>query len=515
MFTVVALIVAAISAALLWKYLSWRYSPLFKSIPGPIHEFTIREWLFGVFSEVEREPFMQPQQRWWKEAGPDTQMLHYTGLFGKSFICVLDADIVKQILTSKAGSPNPRFVKGLYYLKRVIGDGLVTIDGTKWHRHRKIIQPSFNNHVLKEALNSCIPDLTGRLITAWKERPGDDIDIAAHFSSLTLDIIGKVAFSHEFQSMASVEKWAKGEQKVELEDPLINGLYSGLMPSFGRMILINLRLSSLERFLMPDHNKTHMLLNQAVESVVKRAHSRYKNREEASAKPKCLLELLFDEGDNPSSHNKPLSMLEIQEETKTFLVAGHETTSTMCVWALYCFIQNPDKQKLVFDDIMKHAPKDSQITLESLEKMSYFDAFLSEVLRLYPPVGMIVRSTNETTKLMGASIPAQTRVMIPIYLLHRNPKYWTDPESFIPERWLNGARESKFHHFAYLPFSAGFRSCIGQRFAMWEAKLILAPIIREFEMMLSPSLGGVDLKLVSFITIKSIPAVKICAKQRK
>jgi len=460
---------------------------------------------------------MQPQERWWKEAGPETKMLHYTGIFGKHFICVLDVDGVKQILTSNAGVPRPRFVKGLYYLKKVIGDGLVTIDGHKWHRHRRIIQPSFTNQALKEALNTCIPDLMDRMIDAWKEREGSDIDIASHFSALALDIIGKVAFSHDFRSMETVEQWAKDENcEVELKDPLINGLYSCLMPSLVRMLLINLRLSVLEKYLIPESHKTQVILNKAVESVVERAHSRYKHRKEASTKPKCLLELLFEAKDtDPASQNRSLSHKEMQEETKTFLVAGHETTSTLCVFSIYCLIQHPEKQRLVLEDIVMHAPKDGQITLESLENMNYFKAFLKEVLRLYPPVGMVVRSTGEWVNLLGENLPPHTRITIPIYLLHRNPKYWTEPESFKPERWLNSnENDRKHHHFAYLPFSAGSRNCIGQRFAMWEAQLILAPIIREFELMLSPALNGVDLKLVSFITIKSVPPIKICAKQR-
>jgi len=354
-----------------------------------------------------------------------------------------------------------------------------------------------------------------RLIGAWKERAGSDIDIATHFSVLTLDIIGKIAFSHEFQSMDSVEQWAKHENcQVELKDPL--GLYSSLMPNVGRMLLANLRLAMLEKYLLPESYKSHMLLNQAVESVVAEAHIRYKNREDASTKPKCLLELLFDAKDTePGSRNVPLSHKELQEETKTILIAGHETTATLCVWAIYCLIQHPRVQKLVLDDIMNHAPKEGQITLESLEKMAYFEAFLNEVLRLYPPVGMIVRSTGDWVNILGENIPPHTRVMIPIYLLHRHPKYWTDPECFKPERWLNkNEKDPKFHHFAYLPFSAGPRNCIGQRFAMWEAKLILAPIIREFEMMISPSMDGEELKLVSFITIKSVPPIVIQAKPR-
>ena len=268
---------------------------------------------------------MNPQKRWLKEAGPDTRMLHYTGIFGKHFICVLDADGVKQVLTSKASVERPRFVKGLYYLKKVIGDGLVSIDGPTWHRHRRIIQPSFHNQALKEALNSCIPPLMDRMIGAWNERLGTDIDIASHFSAVTLDIIGKVAFSHDFKSMDTVEQWGKDENcEVELKDPLIHGLYASLMPSAVRMLLVNLRLTFLEKYLIPESHETQIILNKAVESVVKNAHDRYKDRgEDESTKPKCLLELLFEAIDTePGSRDRSLSLKELEEETKTFLVAG-------------------------------------------------------------------------------------------------------------------------------------------------------------------------------------------------
>ncbi|KAL7538392.1 hypothetical protein ACHAWF_006074 [Thalassiosira exigua] len=500
---------AACFAVFLWRYLRWRFHPL-NALPGPIQGKTFREWVIGVFPIIEKEPFMQPQQRWWEEAGHDTQLLHYTGILGRHFVCVLDADGVKKILTSKAEVERPFFVKGMYYVKRVIGDGLVTLDGPKWHLHRRIIQPSFHNQILRESLDSCVPELAARMIRAWKEREGSDIDIASHFSALTLDIIGKVAFSHEFKSMEVVEQWARDEScEVELKDPLINALYSSMTPSLVKMLLINLRLSPLERYLIPEAHATQTILNQAVADVVQRTHARYINREEADTKPKCLLELLFDAEDcELGPKNRSLTHKELQEETKTFLVAGHETVSTLCVWAIYCLTEYPHIQKLVFDDIMKHAPRNSSATLESLDNMTYVDAFLNEVLRLYPPVGMIVRNTSKCVPLLGVDIPANTRIIIPITLLQRHPKYWTDPECFKPERWLKTEEpDRKHHHFAYLPFSAGGRNCIGQRFALWEAKLILAPIIRQFQFTISPSLAGVNRKLVSFVTIKSVPPV--------
>jgi len=458
---------------------------------------------------------MQPMQRWWDAAGVDTPLLYYTGIMGRSFIAVLDADAVKLILTSSASAEHPRFIKGFFYLKNVIGNGLVTLEGSDWHRHRRIIQPSFNTYHLKESLNSCVPGMVQRMIKCWKERPNADIDVSGHFSALTLDIIGKVAFSHDFHSLSAIEAWSKeGTNEIELGDDLIKSLYESLSPSTTRMLLINFGLSWLIRFVLPALHETQVLLDKAVDSVVQKAHEKYRtggiqrDGQNPPSDVKCLLELLFDAKDLESSSNRTLTHKELQAEMKTFIVAGHETTATLCNWAIYCLIRYPHIQDRVVDDIKKNAPHAGTITLDLLDKMDYFDAFLNEVLRLYPPVGLITRTNTIGINLLGEFIPKNTRIFIPIFLLHRHPKYWTDPLEFKPERWLKSKREDeKFHHFAYLPFSAGGRNCIGQKFAIYEAKLILAPVIREFEIKASPLMDDADIKLKSFITTKSDPPI--------
>ncbi|KAL7457871.1 hypothetical protein ACHAWC_011441 [Mediolabrus comicus] len=418
------------------------------------------------------EPFMEPQKRWWKEAGVDTPLIHWTGLFGKHFVMPLNADGVKQVLTSKQNAKQPLYMKNYAVVKRCIGDGLVTSNGSTWHRHRRIIQPAFDNKFIEKSLNAHVPMLVDTLIKSWKMKDGTDIDIPSHFSAITLDIIGKVAFSHDFQAMKSVERWASDiNASVELQDPLIDALYKELMPNMFRMLLVSFNLHHFDDLIIPSTRKNRQLLNEAVAAVVKNAHSDHSQSKAGGEKKKCLLELLFDAEDTEHSGRS--------------------------------------------SDILAHGPSDGPITVEDIGKMSYFDAFLHEVLRLYPPVGMVVRDVARKTNLLGESIPAGTRVLVPIYLLHRHPRYWTDPEEFKPQRWLKGnENRSKHHHFAFLPFSLGQRNCIGQLFAMYEAKLILAPIIREFEMKLSPSLENVDLRLVNFITLKSIPSLKVRAKSR-
>lgn len=270
---------------------------------------------------------MAPQQRWLQEAGPQTRLLHYTVFFGRHFICVMDVDGVKQVLSHKDGVARPRFIKGLGYLGKLMGRGLVTIDGADWQRHRKIIEPSFHSQLLKEALSSCIPDYVDRMINAWKVQVGSEIDLPSHFAALSLDILGTVAFSHDFRSMDSVEQWAKdANYQVELNDPLVRSLYANMMPSKLKMLLIRSRLLSLEKIISPESHQSMVILNQAVDDVVKRARSRHDSQDETSSKAKCFLQLLFD-AELGSPHGL-LSHEELREETKTFLIAGKRPTKS-------------------------------------------------------------------------------------------------------------------------------------------------------------------------------------------
>lgn len=277
---------------------------------------------------------MAPQQRWWQEAGPTTQLIHFSNFFGRHFVLVMDVDGVKQILSSKYDAARPRFVKGIDHLANVIGKGLVTMDGAEWHRHRKIIQPSFHNHLLKDALNSCIPSLVDRMIDAWREREGTEIDLVSHFSAIALDIIGTVAFSHDFRSMELVEQWAKDDNyQVELEDPLVQSVYANMMPTKLKLLLIRSRLVFLERFINPESHRSMVIVNRAVDDVVKRAKLRHKNQDAGSTEVKCLLQLLFDA--EPGSRHGSLSQTELREETKTVLVAGEILHSIIMISLLF------------------------------------------------------------------------------------------------------------------------------------------------------------------------------------
>ena len=271
---------------------------------------------------------MQPQQRWWKEAGTNTPMIHVTGIFGRHAIYLFDAEGVKQVLLAKANGASPRFLKGLGldFGRKIIGDGLVTINGDEWHRHRKIMQPLFDNQVLKEALYFCIPDLMDRFVGAWKVNDGREIDIASHFAALTLDIIGKVAFSQEFQAVKSVEQWSRGAiRQVGLNNPIIQSLYSSVKrPSISRLLLSSLNLGFLERFLAPDAYNTQVTLDQAFADVVDRSYYRSMHRDTGTTEPMSLLDHLVDAqtASRAGAMRPSLTHKELQGEMKTLIFAG-------------------------------------------------------------------------------------------------------------------------------------------------------------------------------------------------
>jgi len=161
---------------------------------------------------------------------------------------------------------------------------------------------------------------------------------------------------------------------------------------------------------------------------------------------------------------------------------GHDTTACGLSWLLYLLGKHPEimakvvqEQKDVFKD-----DYDQDVTMEHLSKMKYLECCVKEGLRLYPSVPIVGRDIKRDTIIDGQHVPKGTSVLIVLHLLHRNPQIWDKPEEFIPERFLD-SRSNNRHPYAYVPFSAGPRNCIGQRFALMEEKTILSHVLRRLD----------------------------------
>jgi cytochrome P450 family 4 len=521
---------------LIRRIYKWYTSPL-RSIPGP----PLASFLFGYMLVILREPFLDPHKRWWSEYrkkhdGTSPPFIAYNNFFGSYSLCVFDPDIVKLVLMDPASRDPVRFAKNYNFLKSTIGLGLVTLEGSAWSRHRRLIQPSFQNMTfLKGAIAKHANECTDRLIAAWNKRNSRDnnvertIDVASHMSAVTLDIIGEVAFSHDFGATNGLKAWAESDnvnvdEAITNMDPLIQSMHASMKLTFMNLLLSILNLSWLEHYINPKEARTRKLLNDAVDAVVSKARqetimtnvdadSNTKTPAPIVYHTKSLLQLLFDA--TTDENTTKLSNIELRDEVKTFIIAGHETTSTWCYWALYALAKYPDVQQKVYNNIVQHSSTETtHISIDEIDNMDYLGVFMTEVLRLYSPVGLVFRFTTREEVWHGYKIPCNTRVILPIHLLNRHPDHFTKPEEFIPERWFDKEECTNRHKFCFIPFSAGGRNCVGQRFAEMEAKLIIAKICRAFTVRLAPSMEGKEISFNNFISMKSKPRIQIEVQQR-
>lgn len=361
-----------------------------------------------------------------------------------------------------------------------------------------------------------------------------------HYSSLTLDIIGKTAFDHDFHALDSIEKWAtldnrKNDQILNLGNRKQIQAFDFRLPPL-RLFFGILGLGKFDFITKRSNAKLDKVVDEIIDNAkAKVAQQKIceKNSEEPEvtsfsgstvrskyAQAVSLLEVLlqaeYNNKDSPVKSNRNyLSKQELREEMRGFILAGHETTSIWIYWCSYMLCKYPDVQQKVYENILTHAPSPSvAIKLQMTNEMSYLRAFMKEVLRLYPPVGLTFRHTIQEETFDGIKIPANTKIAIPVHLIHRDPKYWSRPEDFIPERWLKDDFPANNKH-AFLPFSTGPRNCIGYQFATMEAQLILATLIRKFQFELAPSLRDTKFTLSSFITTRTKPLVKICVRSRE
>ena len=393
------LVFSLLLAKLAVMYYQWRTSPL-RRAPGP----PSKSFLLGYIFTILKEPFLQPHKAWWKQAllnSKEVPFLAYSTLFGRYALTVLDCSIVQHILTQPASRDPVRYPKKYLLLRETIGDGLVTLEGSVWSRHRRIIQPSFHAGFVNESLEAAVPALTAQLIGAWsKATASREIDVASHLSALTLDVIGVTAFSHEFRALHSLDEWVTNSEQLDvpaLKDAVITSLLDSLNVTPLVVFLTVLRIPWLEKYMSIKSWRTRQALNDAVDNVIRQARTK-KEKHVGSEESyndangqRSLLQLLFDATDTESK--QPLNDTELRDEVKTFIVAGHETTSTWCYWALYALAKYPDVQLKVYNDIANHAAGRETLELKTTDHMSYFAAFLNEVLRMFPPVGMIVRNT--------------------------------------------------------------------------------------------------------------------------
>ncbi|KAL3535543.1 hypothetical protein ACH5RR_004004 [Cinchona calisaya] len=401
--------------------------------------------------------------------------------YGKISLCwagttprlnIMDPVLMKEVLANKQGHIGITPL-ALNPLILVLTEGLTLLEGEKWATHRKILTPAFNLEKLKGMISVYAESCT-LLVEKWKKSIAHsetcEIDVWPEFQDLTGDIISRTAFGSNFEEGNQILKLQKELQKLVVE-----ALHSLYIPGFR---FIPTKKSQRRRSL--DKSITSML-RTLIERKATLMKTGQTNRED-------LLGLLLQSNDETNNkHGNKMTIKEIIEECKQFYIAGHETTSSLLTWTMIVLAMHPDWQDKAREEVLTVCGKEHP-DAKTISQLKTVNMIFHEVLRLYPPVVAVFKHTYQETKIGNLSLPAGIDLTLPLLLTNHDPELWgSDAQEFNPERFSEGISKASKDHQAFFPFGWGPRTCIGQNFALMEAKVALSIILQNFSFELSPS----------------------------
>lgn len=374
-------------------------------------------------------------------------------------------EYIEQVLVSN----NEQYIKGDQFqniLRPITGNGILNSEGAVWRRNRHLIQPAFHPQRIQEYA-TMMTDFTEEMLEAWNDK--EIRLIHEDMMALTLRIVSRALFG------------------VDIDD------------------YIDVIGSSLEEFMLASETLSHFVLPPFVPTPSRRRIERARERLDA-----VIYHLIEERRANPTEHDVISKLLEItdeggntlsdrqiRDEVVTLLLAGHETTALSLTLTAYLLSKQPAVEERLVDELDEVLDGNAP-TMTDLENLTYTERVVKESMRLYPPVPGIVREPVKPDIVGGYVIPPGATVRMHQWVVHRDPRWYDDPLAFRPERWTDEMEES-LPKLAYFPFAAGPRRCIGERFAMLEAQLLLATIYQQYHLELTP---GTDLDLMATITAR-------------
>ena len=352
-------------------------------------------------------------------------------------------------------------------LRVFLGAGLITVEGEEHARQRRLVQPLFS-HQQVAAFAPMMAGAAWRCLESWDGlADGSTVDAAAAMSALALDVVGRTLFGADLAADGPAVAAAVTRQlevaALSMRNPLIL-----VAPELG------LRTT-------PGYRRWAAAARTLDAVVTRTAAAR--RAAPAPGEPQDLLDVLLGAGHD----GRGPSERQLRDEMMTFLMAGHETTSTALAWALALLSTHPEARERLAEEV-DSALGGSVPTAGSAASLAWTRAVVQEALRLYPPLWTIERDAVADEELDGVAVPAGSTVVVSPYLVHRNPDVWPNPEGFQPERFLPEAAPDR-HRLAFIPFGAGRRGCIGRGFALLEATIALAMIAQRWELDLLPGSG--------------------------
>lgn len=397
-----------------------------------------------------------------------------------------------------------KFIKsrGLQVSKRILGDGLVTSEGEYHDRQRRLIQPAFHPDRIRSYGNMMV-DYAERLSQEWKD--GEIVDIHGEMMHITSAIIAKSVL---------------GSDIIGAESDKVNRALLTSMQYLNRMLMPFGEL--IEKMPLLPVNKNFREAKNTLDSIVYRMIKEHRDRTILSRKevkeqdadilsgrrPYDLLYALIEAQDpeeGVATSAGPMTDTQLRDEVMTIFLAGHETTANALTWTFYLLSQNPDVENRLYSELCSVLGKEEAgededgkareensnrnsaplgtrpPTITDVPRLEYTERVFRESMRLFPPAWTLGRQVMEDYLIDKYTIPRGSIVLMSQYVMHHNPRYYSNPDAFEPDRWTKEFK-STLPRFSYFPFGGGIRGCVGEPFAWMEGILVLATLCRKWRM---------------------------------
>jgi len=446
-------------------------NPALRPPPGPKGHFLLgnlaavsRDWL-GFYSQCARDY-------------GDIVALRYVHV---PIVLLMHPREIEYVLVTNPGN----FTKSADYraLARVLGNGLLTNEGKPWQRQRGLIQPAFHRESIA-SYATVMTRATTRMLDAWRD--GDSRNVHDDMMALTLEIVAQCLFGTEVSGVAE----RVGRAMHVITDRFMTDASQALLIPF-----------DLPDFLSPARQRAISDLKQIINGIIR-------DRRAGSQPRNDLLTTLLQVRD---ADGFPMSDDQLRDEVMTLFLAGHETTALSLSWTCYLLAQHPEIETRLVEEL-RSVLGDREPTTEDVPRLRYTEMVLRESMRLYPAVWGIGRRAIADCEIGGYRVAAGTNIFIFQSLTQRDPRFYSNPNAFDPERWREDpVRSGKIPRFAYFPFGGGPRVCVGAAFAMLEATLLLAMIQRRFHLELVPGHPVVPLPSV---TLRPKHGIRVTAHHR-
>lgn len=415
-------------------------------------------------------------------AASDPDLAVARALTGRTILLASHPDLAREVLTG-----HPRSLRkglGLQRTRFVLGNGLLTSEGEFHLRQRRLAQPAFH----RERIARYAEEMVARTeVVAASWRDGQSLDLARAMHHLTLDIVGRTLFGVDLQGRAA-----------ELGKAL-----TAVLDSFSIwLILFGERLYDLPIPRMRRAKQAVPALDAAIYAIIE--EHRRSGRDQGD-----LLSMLMAARD-AEGDGSGMTDAQLRDEVMTLILAGHETTANALAWTWWFLAQHPEIDVRLAAEV-RDACGDRPITMADLPNLPYTRAVFSEAMRLRPPAYATSREVIEPIVLGGQAIPVGAQVIVSPWVTQRDPRWWTEPLRYDPDRWL-APRAEPNHRHAYFPFGGGTRVCIGEQFAWTEGILVIAALVRRWRFRLTVPATAV--RPQAAVTLRPAPGIPVVCERR-